>query len=149
VVCKIQIGVETTEGEASPGRPFSVRNEGLIAKVRKGIQEERSVTVTMMTDEFGINRKTICEFLVEGLGKRKVASRFVPHALSDDHRHQRDLYTKHIIKTAHRNKNFLNSILAEDETLCFRYDPTTKPQTAEWKSPASRKGKKFVFKSQK
>ena len=28
-------GVETIEDEARPGRPFSVRKEGLIAKVRK------------------------------------------------------------------------------------------------------------------
>ena len=28
-------GVETVEDEAKPGHPFSVRNKGLIAKVRK------------------------------------------------------------------------------------------------------------------
>ena len=38
-------GVETIEDEARPGRPFSVRNEGLIAKVRELIQEERFATV--------------------------------------------------------------------------------------------------------
>ena len=78
-------GVETIEDEARPGRPFCVRNEGLIAKVRKRIQEERCVTVRMMVDEFGVNRETIRQTLLEDLGKRKVASRFVPHALSDDH----------------------------------------------------------------
>jgi len=31
-------GVETIEDEARHGRPFSVRNEGLIAKVRERIQ---------------------------------------------------------------------------------------------------------------
>ena len=54
-----------------------------------------------------------------------------------------------IIKTARRNKNFLNSIIAEDETWCFRYDPTTKHQSAEWKSPASPKGKKVRFQKSK
>jgi len=130
------------EDEARPGRQFSVRNEGLIAKVRKLIQEERSVTVRLMADEFGVNRETVRQILVEDLGKRKVASRFVPHALSDDQRHERVQYAKGVIKTARRNKNFLNSIVAEDETWCFRNDPTTKRQSAEWKSPASSKGKK-------
>ena len=32
---RFKSGVETIEDEARPGRPFSVRNEGLIAKVRK------------------------------------------------------------------------------------------------------------------
>ena len=141
--------VEITEDEARPGRPFSVRNEGLIAKVRKRIQEERCVTVRMIADEFGVNREMICQILVEDLGKRKVASQFVPCALSDDQRHKRVQYAKDIIKTARRNTNFLNSIVAEDETWCFQYDPTTKRQIPEWKSPASPKGKKVHLQKSK
>jgi len=106
--------VETNEDEVRTGRPFSVRNEGLTAKVRKRIQEERCVTVRMMADEFGVNREKIRQILVVDLGKRKVASRFVPHALSDDQRHESVQYANDIIKTARRNKNFLNSIVAED-----------------------------------
>ena len=41
---------------------------------------------------------------MEDLGKRKVASRFVPHSFSDDQRHERVQYAKDIIKTARRNK---------------------------------------------
>ena len=105
---RFKSGVETNEDEARPGRPFSVRNEGLIAKVRKQIQEEHCVTVRMMADEFGVNREMTRQILVEDLGKRKVASWFVPHALSDYQRHERVQYTKDIIRTAHRNKNFFN-----------------------------------------
>ena len=76
--------METIEDEARPGRPFSVRNEGLVAKVRKRIEEERCVTVRMMADEFGVSRETIRQIIVEDLGERKVASRLVPHAWSDD-----------------------------------------------------------------
>ena len=49
--------METTENEARPGCPFSVPNEGLIAKVRKRIKKERCVTVRIMADEFGVNRR--------------------------------------------------------------------------------------------
>ena len=95
---RFKSGVETIEDEATPGRPFSVRNEGLIAKVRKRIQEERCVTVRMMADEFGVNRDMICQILVEDLDKSKVASRFVPHELSDDQRHERVQYAKTQLK---------------------------------------------------
>ena len=70
------------------------------------MQEERCETVRMVADEFGVNRETIRQILVEDLGKRKVASRFVLHSLSDDQRHKRVQYAKDIIKTARRNKNF-------------------------------------------
>ena len=86
---------------------------------------------------------------MEDLGKRKVASQFVTHALSDDQRHVRIQFAKDIIKTARRNKNFLNSIVLENKTSFFRYDLTSKHQSAEWKSPASPKAKTFVFKSHK
>ena len=99
----------------------------------------------MMADEFGVNRETIRQILVEDLGKRKVTSQFVLHALSDDQRHKHVQYAKDIIKTAHRNKNSLNSIVAEDETWCFRFYPTTKCQSHQHHQNA----KKFIFKSQK
>ena len=46
---RFKSGVETIEDEARPGSPFSVRNEGLIAKVRERMQEERCATVRMMS----------------------------------------------------------------------------------------------------
>ena len=63
--------METIEDEARPGRPFSVLNEGLITKARERIQEERCATVRMMANEFGVNRETIHQILVEDLRKRK------------------------------------------------------------------------------
>ena len=72
---RFKSGVETIEDEARPGRPFFVPNEGLIAKVRERIQEERCATVRTMADEFGVNRETIRQILVEDLGKRMVDSR--------------------------------------------------------------------------
>jgi len=43
----------------------------------------------------------------------------------------------------------LNSIVAEDEAWCFRYDPITKRQNAEWKSSSSPKGKKVRLQKSK
>jgi len=57
--------VETTKDEGRPGRPFSVRNEGLIAKVRKRIQEERCVTARMMADEFGVFPSILIIFITQ------------------------------------------------------------------------------------
>jgi len=139
-------GVEAIEDEARPGCPFSVHNEGLIAKVRKRTQEERCMTVRMMADEFGVNRETIRQILVEDSGKRKVAFRFVPHALSDDQRHKRVQYTKYIIKTARTNKNFLNSIVAEDETWCFAMIPQLNAEVLNGSHQHHQKVKEFIFK---
>ena len=68
--------METIEDEARPGRPFSVRNEGLIAKVRERIQEEHCATVRMMA-EFGVNRETIRQILMESKGRFPVCAAFI------------------------------------------------------------------------
>jgi len=72
---RFKSGVETIEDEARPGHPFSVRNEGLIAKVRKQIQEEHCVTVRMMADEFGVNREMIHQILVEDWARERLHPR--------------------------------------------------------------------------
>src|ERR1700729_1540359 len=146
---RFKTGVETIADEASSGRQISVRNDELIAKVRERILDDRCLTVRMMADEFDFSRETIRKILVKDLGKKKVASRFVPHYLSDDQKHARVEYAKDIIKTCHKNNNFFNSIVAEDETWCFRYDPTTKRQSAQWKSTSSPKGQKIRLQKSK
>ena len=74
---RFKSGVETIEDEARPGRPFSVCNEGLIAKVRERMQEERCATVRMMADEFGVNRETIRQILMESKGRFPVCAAFI------------------------------------------------------------------------
>ena len=86
-----------------------------------------------MADKLGVNRETIRQILVEDLGKRKVASQFVPHALSDDQRHKRVQYTKDIIKTA----------------WFFTMIPQLNAKVLNGSHQHHQKVKKFVFKSQK
>jgi hypothetical protein len=57
--------------------------------------------------------------------------------------------TQKTIKTVRIKKNFLNSIVAEDDICCFRYDLTTKCQSAEWKSPASPNGENVCLQKTK
>ena len=66
---RFKSGVETIEDEARPGCPFSVCNKGLIAKVRKRIQEKRCVTVRMVADEFGVKESYVSSKLSGRLGR--------------------------------------------------------------------------------
>jgi len=66
-----------------------------------------------MADEFGANRETIPQILVEDLGRRKVASRFVPHSLSDDQRHER-VYKSCYGMPRQRNKSAMSLFLSDN-----------------------------------
>jgi hypothetical protein len=43
----------------------------------------------------------------------------------------------------------LESIVTGSETWCFQYDPQTKKQSMEWRSPSSPRRKKFQFQKPK
>ena len=54
-------------------------------------------------------------------------------------------HCKDIVETAENDPEFLDSIIIGDESWCFKYDPETKRQSAEWKSKRRAKTKKIAF----
>ena len=54
-------------------------------------------------------------------------------------------HCKVIVETAENDPEFLDSIITGDESWCFKYDPETKCQSAEWKSEGEPKPKKMRF----
>ena len=69
-------------------------------------------------------------------------SRLVPQALTQDQKEVRASICADLLHEAHSDATFVNSIIAEDESWCFQYDPQTKRQSAEWRptgTPSSKK----------
>ena len=54
-------------------------------------------------------------------------------------------HCKDIVETAKNDPVFLDSIITGDESWCYKYDPETKRQFAEWKSKDEPKPKKLCF----
>ena len=55
------------------------------------------------------------------------------------------MHCKDIVETAENDPEFLDSIITGDESWCFKYDPETKRQSAEWMSKGEPKPKKLRF----
>lgn len=60
----------------------------LVEKVREGINKDRYLSLKMLEYEYGANKEMIRQILVQDLGASKVCIRFLPHALSDDQKHE-------------------------------------------------------------
>lgn len=74
----------------------------------------------MMKKTSNIKKENIRTILHEDLEKTKVCAEFVSHALNDE-------------------SPTFQVIVTGDETWSFQYDPETKRQSAEWKSPQTKK----------
>lgn len=142
-------GREDLNDDERSGRPENKNRNELVQKIREIIAIDGNFTVRMLAEELGINRETVRQILTKDLGKKKVCARFVPHELNEDQKHARVEHCKDIISTAENNPDFLDSIITGDETWCFKYDPETKRQTAQWKSKGEPKPKKLRLQKSK
>ncbi|CAH1996265.1 unnamed protein product [Acanthoscelides obtectus] len=75
--------------------------------------------------------------ILTDLGMKRVAAKFVPRAPTDNYReHQVETY-RTLKPQLESDPNFLSKIITGDETWCYGYDPETKQQSSQWKTPSS------------
>jgi len=136
------LGRVSVEDDTRSGRLSSSRNEDNVVCIRDMIREDHTVTVRMLADALHINKSTCHQILWEDLGKRKLNARLVPQALTQDQKEVRASICADLLHEAQNDATFVNSIIAEDESWCFQYEPQTKRQSAEWRSTSTPLSKK-------
>ena len=73
---------------------------------------------------------------------RRTAAKFVPCLLNNDQQdHQIQVCTK-LHEAVRHDPNFLSKVITGDESWVYGYDPETKQQSSQWKTPSSPQLKK-------
>ena len=109
-----------------------------MAKVR----EDRRMTVRMVVYELGINWETVWKIITEDLEMRKLCAKMVPKLLNNDQKDRRLQVCQDILERLQTEPNLLEKVITEDESWIFEYNPETKQQSLQWKSPGSPRPKK-------
>ena len=100
-----------------------------------------------MIESLNIPKTVVLRILKEGLGKRKLCARFVPHSLTPEQREDGVSCRQDVIAMTDADNFFLNKLITGNETWCFAYDPETKRQNFKWNGENfSRPKKKLKFK---
>ena len=73
---------------------------------------------------------------------QRVAAKFVPRILTDDQKQQRVSVCTELRQLASDDETFLSRVITGDESWVYGYDPETKRQSSQWKSPTSPRPKK-------
>jgi len=124
-------GRELVDNDDSGGRPKSTRSDVNIAVVADLVKNDRRIASTMIAESLNIPKTGVFRILKEGLGKRKLCVRFVPHSLTPEQREDRVTSCQDIIAMADADKNFFNNIIMGEETWCFASDAETKRHNSE------------------
>ena len=74
---------------------------------------------------------------------KKISCRWIPRLLITDNKEQRHHASRRFLSQYRREgTQFLDKIITTDETWMYLYDPQTKEQSKQWKTPASPQPKK-------
>jgi hypothetical protein len=114
----------------------------MIERVQQMLAQDWRVALRLMAEELGISKDTVHTIVREDLGKRKICSQFGPHKLTDEQKANRMETSGDFITMCDQDPSFLRTIVTGDETWCYQFDPESKRQSMEWRSPSSPRPKK-------
>ena len=75
--------------------------------------------------------------LADELNMRRIAAKFVPRLLNNDQRDRRVQVCTELQEAVRHDPNFLSRVITGDESWVYAYDPETKQQSTQWKTPSS------------
>lgn len=135
-------GRESVEDDKHSGRPSTCTTPEMIMKVRDVIHEDRRQTIDDVCHRLGLSYGTCQRILADELNMRRIAAKFVPRLLSIDQRNLRIQTCTELQQTVRECPNFLSRVITGDESWVYGYDPETKQQSSQWKTPSSPRPKK-------
>jgi histone-lysine N-methyltransferase SETMAR len=134
-------GRTSDDDDDCSGRPSTRTTPENIAEVREATFADRGQTIHDVCEIAGLLYGTVQRILADNLKMRRISARFVPRLLSDDQKALR-VYACRELKQARDDPNFISNITTGNETWVYGYDPETKQQSSQWKSPNSTRQKK-------
>lgn len=135
-------GRESVQDDSRSGRPVSARNDNQIELVREKINSDRRLTIREVSLALNISYGTVQKILTQDLGMSRVCAKFVPRLLTDEQKERRLSTSREMLETIAEVPGFLDRVITGDESWIYSYDPETKSQSSQWKSPTSPRPKK-------
>jgi len=74
-----------------------------------------------------------------------IAAKFVPRVLTHDQKDSRVALCQELKETVINDPTLLLNVITADESIVYAYDPETKLQSSQWKSPGSPRPKKSTY----
>jgi hypothetical protein len=121
-----------------PGRTPIVTSDDNKQKVRELILESEGIRTEDIIYELKLSESSVLRILHD-IGAKKLKSRYVPHQLTERQIQVRMNIAGKLLARYQRESDFLNKIVAIDETWLKSYDPKDTSATSEWLLPQQKR----------
>jgi hypothetical protein len=117
---------------------MKVQGDHAQAKRQKMLKKfENSSTKTIAEKSMSLQAPliSVIEILTENLNMRLIAAKFVHRLLTNDQKQRRVKMCLELREKANEDSAFFSRIITGDKSWIYGYDPETKQQSSQWKSP--------------
>ena len=115
---------------------------------RVAVNQDLRRTIHDLCAEVGIGYGSCQWILTEQLNMHQIAVKFVPRVLTHDQKDSRAAICQELKETVVNDSTLLLNVITGDENIVYAYDPETKVQSSQWKSPGSPRPKKSTMQKQ-
>ena len=106
------------------------------------IWSKRRLTIREISEDMNISYGSVQNILTTDLNMERVSAKFVPRVLMVKQKQQRLSLSLGLRDRAASDSSFLGNVITGDKTWVYGYDPETRVQSSQWKSPSSPHAKK-------
>ena len=111
-------------------------------KVRDLVRSDCRLTIREMSHDLNLSFYAVQSILTKDLTMQQVSAKFILKLLSDEQKQHRLQVAQEMINRSENDPDLLNRVITGDESWVYGYDPETKAQSSQWKSPGSLRPKK-------
>jgi len=119
-------GRTSTANDDRSGRPSTTTTPSKVEQVRAAVNQDRRRTIHDLCAEGGIGYGSCRRILTEQLNMHRIAAKFVPRVLTQDHKDSRVAIGQKLKETVKNDPTLLLNVMTGDESIVYAYDPETK-----------------------
>jgi len=135
-------GRTSLEDYERSGRPSTSPTPKNVETIRRLAHEDCQRTIKDIATIVNMSYKTVQTILTCDLNMRRVAAKFVPRLLTPEQKEHHVAICQELHQRAMDDPSFMSRVIIGDESWVCGYDPETKQQSSQWKSPGSPRPKK-------
>ena len=135
-------GRTSLEDDERSGRPSTSSTPKNVETIRWLVHEDRPRTIKEIAPIVNVSYGTVQTILTCDLNMHRVAAKFVPRLLTPEQKEHRVAICEELRQRALDDPSFMSRVITGDESWVYGYDPETKQQSSQWKSPGSPRPKK-------
>ena len=130
-------GRTSLEDDERSGRPSTSSTPKNVEIIRRLVHEDRRRTIKDIAAIVYVSYGTMQTILTCDLNMHHIAAKFMPRLLTPEKREHRVAICHALRQCAMDDPSFMSRVITGDESWVYRYDPQTKQQSSQWKSPGS------------